>query len=115
MARLYANENFPLPVVVELRRLGHDVLTIHEIGKAGQSVSDEAVLAFASSDSRAVLTLNRKHFIRLHTLNQSTGVLSCVHLSRTLSVRPVESMRLSQRKPSFPVNSSGSIVSRSRT
>ena len=29
MARLYANENFPLPVVGELRRLGHDVLTIH--------------------------------------------------------------------------------------
>jgi len=52
MARLYANENFPLPVVVELRRLGHDVLTIHETGKAGQSVSDDAVLAFASSDNR---------------------------------------------------------------
>lgn len=26
MARLYADENFPLPVVEELRRLGHDVL-----------------------------------------------------------------------------------------
>jgi hypothetical protein len=24
MARLYSNENFPLPVVEELRRLGHD-------------------------------------------------------------------------------------------
>jgi len=47
MARLYANENFPLPVVKELRRLGHDVLTIHETGKAGQSVPDETVLAFA--------------------------------------------------------------------
>lgn len=30
MARLYANENFPLPVVEALRRLGHDVLTIQE-------------------------------------------------------------------------------------
>ena len=55
MARLYANENFPLAVVVELRRLGHDVLTIHETGKAGQAVSDEAVLAFASAEGRAVL------------------------------------------------------------
>jgi hypothetical protein len=27
MARLYSNENFPLPVVEELRRLGHEVLT----------------------------------------------------------------------------------------
>ena len=78
MARLYANENFPLPVVVELRRLGHDALTIHETGKAGQSVSDEAILTFASSDSRAVLTLNRKHFIRLHTIQpEHAGIIVC--------------------------------------
>jgi len=37
MARLYSNENFPLPVVEELRRLGHDVLTIQETGKAEQN------------------------------------------------------------------------------
>jgi len=30
MARLYSNENFPLLVLLELRRLGHDVLTIQE-------------------------------------------------------------------------------------
>ncbi len=36
MTRLYADENFPLPVVEELRRLGHDVFTIHEDGKANQ-------------------------------------------------------------------------------
>jgi hypothetical protein len=40
MAKLYANENFPLPIVEELRRLGHDVLTIQESGKAGQAMSD---------------------------------------------------------------------------
>ncbi|HEY4759482.1 MAG TPA: DUF5615 family PIN-like protein [Thermoguttaceae bacterium] len=32
MARFYANENFPLPVVEELRRLEHDVLTTQESG-----------------------------------------------------------------------------------
>jgi hypothetical protein len=42
MARLYANENFPFPAVVELRRLGHDVLTVSETGKAGQAVPDSA-------------------------------------------------------------------------
>jgi len=47
MARLYANENFPLPAVEELRRLGHDVLTSYESGRAGQAVPDEDVLAFA--------------------------------------------------------------------
>ena len=66
MARLYANENFPYPVVLELRRLGHDVLTIVETGKAGRAVPDEEVLAFACADGRSLLTLNRKHFIRLH-------------------------------------------------
>jgi len=61
MSLLYANENFPLPVVEELRRLGHDVLTVQEIGKGNQAVPDEEVLAYAVSEKRAVLTLNRKH------------------------------------------------------
>lgn len=37
MARLYSNENFPLSVVEELRRLGHDVLTVLEAGKDEQA------------------------------------------------------------------------------
>ena len=64
MARLYADENFPYPVVLELRRSGHDVLTVQEAGKAGQK--DEAVLDEARADGRAVLTHNRRDFIRLH-------------------------------------------------
>ena len=66
MAMLCSNENFPKPVVEELRRLGNDVLTVLEVGQAGQAISDVEVLAFATSLGRAVLTLNRKHFIRLH-------------------------------------------------
>jgi len=78
VARLYANENFPLPVVEELRRLGHDVLTIHETGQAGQLLSDEAVLAFACADGRALLTLNRRHFIRLHREQpRHAGIIVC--------------------------------------
>ncbi len=66
MAFLYSNENFPLPVVDELRKLGHDIVTIQETGKSGQSFPDEAVLEFAISNERAVLTLNRKYFKNLH-------------------------------------------------
>ncbi len=66
MTSIYANENFPLPAVNELRRLGHDVLTTYESGKAGQAIPDENVLEFACSQGRVLLTLNRKHFIRLH-------------------------------------------------
>jgi len=54
VARMYSNENFPLPVVEELRRLGHDVLTIQETGKAGQAVrtSVAIIVAFRSAKER---------------------------------------------------------------
>jgi predicted nuclease of predicted toxin-antitoxin system len=78
VARLYSNENFPLPVVEELRRLGHDVLTIQETGKANQEYPDSAVLASAGAEGRIVLTLNRKHFLQLHRLSQShQGIIIC--------------------------------------
>ena len=80
MSRLYANENFPLPVVLELRRLGHDVITVAETGKAGQKTSDDEVLSFAISDARAVLTLNRKHFFRLHREAPGHfGIVACTY------------------------------------
>jgi hypothetical protein len=78
VAKLYSNENFPLPVVEELRRLGHHVLTIQETGKAGQAVSDEMVLEYAVADGRALLTLNRKHFLRLHRARpRHDGIIVC--------------------------------------
>ena len=78
MARLYANENFPMPVVKALRRVGHNVLTTREVGTSGQAASDEEVLGFARSKSRAVLTFNRKHFIRLHSIRlDHSGIVVC--------------------------------------
>ncbi len=78
MARLYANENFPLPVVEELRRFGHDVLTSYEVGNAGRAVPDEAVLAFAIAQRRVLLTLNRRSFVRLHQVApEHAGILVC--------------------------------------
>lgn len=78
MARLYADENFPLPVVAFLRRFGHDVLTTKEAGKANQRIPDEDVLTFAVSLKRGLLTLNRRHFIRLHQLNPDhAGIIVC--------------------------------------
>lgn len=78
MAKLYANENFPFPVVEELRKLGHDVLTIQETGKAELAVSDEEVLQYASEDDRCVLTINRRHFIALHKQSlEHGGIIVC--------------------------------------
>lgn len=80
MARLYSNENFPLPVVDELRKLGHDVLTIQETGKANQAMTDEDVLAFANKEKRILLTLNRRHFIKLHNKRQPhAGIIACTY------------------------------------
>ena len=78
VARLYANENFPRQVVEELRKLGHDVLTIQETGKAGIQTPDEEVLDFAKGEGRAVLTLNRRHFLKLHREDSlHAGIILC--------------------------------------
>lgn len=78
MAQLYADENFPLPAVEELRRLGHDVVTLADAGKANQSVSDPDVLALATAARRVLVTLNRKHFIRLHQQHPAhEGIIVC--------------------------------------
>jgi predicted nuclease of predicted toxin-antitoxin system len=78
MAQFYSNENFPLPVVDKLRELGHDVLTIQETGKADQALPDAEVLDFATRENRAVLTLNRLHFIRLHRQQpKHAGIIVC--------------------------------------
>jgi hypothetical protein len=80
MARLYTNENFPLPVAEELRRSGHDVLTLQDTGRGGQAVSDELVLAFATTERRVLITLNRKDFKRLHrTHPDHAGIVLCTY------------------------------------
>ena len=55
-----------MQVVTELRRLGHDVLTSMDAGKANSAVPDVEVLAFATAEGRILLTHNRRHFLRLH-------------------------------------------------
>ena len=56
MARFYSNENIALPVVTELRRLGHDVLTSLDAGNANSAVPDNQILAFAVAESRILLS-----------------------------------------------------------
>ncbi len=77
-ARLYSNENFPLPVVEALRLKGHDVLTTQEVGKANSGIPDEEVLSYAVENRRAVITHNRQDFIRLHRLSpEHAGIIVC--------------------------------------
>jgi predicted nuclease of predicted toxin-antitoxin system len=72
---LYADENFPLPVVEELRRIGHDVLTVQDDSQGG--AADPDVLARAHALGRAVLTHDRSDFERLHRQGANhSGILS---------------------------------------
>jgi hypothetical protein len=76
MANLYADEQFPLLVVELLRTFGHDILRVQEAGNIG--LPDPDVLAFAVSNERAVLTQNRRDFIRLHRLQPDhAGIIVC--------------------------------------
>jgi len=76
--KFYVDENFPLDVVKELKNLGHDCLTALEDERANQKISDEAVLERAVKLGRAVLTINRIDFKRLHNSdNNHAGIVIC--------------------------------------
>jgi len=77
IARLYSNENFPLPVVSALRDLGHDVRTSRDAGKANEAIPDDEVLRFATENQRAVITHNRQD----STAAIATKTVAALHFS----------------------------------
>lgn len=83
MVRLYADENFELPVIKKLREKGYDILTALEAGNANQGIPDEDVLAFAIQENRAVITLNYNDFKNLHKRdNNHRGIVICISTRR---------------------------------
>ena len=79
MARFYSDEKIALPVVTELRQLGHDVVTSLEAAQANAGVPDSEVLAFAARESRVLLSNNRRHFLLLHRHRAAAhaGIVLC--------------------------------------
>lgn len=78
MVRLYADEQFPFPVVQRLRLLGYDILTVQEAGRANQRIPDDQVLSFATACKRAVITQNRRDFVKLHQQYPNhSGIVVC--------------------------------------
>lgn len=78
MFRLYADEQFPFPVVQRLQAMGMDVLTVQAAGKANQRIPDNQVLEFAIAHNRAVITENRRDFVKLHQQFPSHfGIVVC--------------------------------------
>jgi predicted nuclease of predicted toxin-antitoxin system len=56
--RLLANENIPLTSVVELREMGHDVISITE---RSPGLSDVAVMQLAHDEDRVIVTFDRDY------------------------------------------------------
>ena len=80
MAAFYGDENFRYPVVEALRRLGHDVLTCQEAGRAEQGIDDEIVLDDALRMGRILLTQNRDDFKKLHRNGlPHQGIVVCTY------------------------------------
>ena len=80
LARLYADEDSVAGCRGVLRRLGHDMLTVQEAGRADQGISDSLVLVDATNDKRAILTHN--HAISnacIAKLKLHQGIISCTH------------------------------------
>lgn len=77
MARLLADEQYPLEATQRLRQLGHDVRTLQDIGKANQRVPDSEVLALASADNRAVLTRDRDFKDLHYSSSKHQGIVFC--------------------------------------
>ncbi len=54
--RIKLDENLPVAAAVDLRRMGHEVDTVDEEDLSG--AADPRVIAAASADGRALLTLD---------------------------------------------------------
>ena len=78
MARLLSDEDFSRRVVEEFRQLGHDIVTARELGLANRGTDDLLILLAATRDARAVVTYNRRDFVRLHLADANhAGVIVC--------------------------------------
>jgi hypothetical protein len=80
--------SLPLPVVEALRTHAHDVVTLAELERAGQRMSDAEVLAAGRAEHREILTLDWRDFFRLHGSSRITKESLRVRLILTSPARP---------------------------
>jgi predicted nuclease of predicted toxin-antitoxin system len=76
MSKLFADEDVDHRVVLRLRALGHDVVTVMDVHRRG--LRDAEQLAFASGSERILLTFNRADFHALHRQGAAhAGIITC--------------------------------------
>ncbi len=63
------------------------MITVQEAGLGGKGVADANVLAYAAAAGRALLTFNRRDFIRLHRDSPvHAGILACTREAYSLAL-----------------------------
>ena len=72
--KFLANENIPLATIIKLRNEGYDVAAVCE---DFPSIKDEAVILFASTENRIIITFDRDYgeLIFKHNLKHSAGII----------------------------------------
>lgn len=63
--KLFTDEHVHAGLASALRQRGYDAVSCHEANRVNQRISDEAQLAYAAEQGRAMLTNNMADFIRL--------------------------------------------------
>jgi Domain of unknown function (DUF5615) len=64
--KLLTDEHYATEIAIQLRAAGHDAAAVLELGMTG--TADEALLAFASAQGRALLTNNVRDFATIAVL-----------------------------------------------
>jgi predicted nuclease of predicted toxin-antitoxin system len=83
--RLYTDEMIDVRLAPELRRRGYDAASCREAGRDNQRISDEAQLAYAAQQRRAILTFNFLDFLPLDAAwkaaqRQHAGIIVSIEL-----------------------------------
>jgi predicted nuclease of predicted toxin-antitoxin system len=65
--RFLLDEDLPPKAAEVARGLGLDVVSVHEVSRAGRAISDPEQLRYAAAEGRVLVTRNRDDFIR-HTV-----------------------------------------------
>jgi hypothetical protein len=69
--RLLTDEHYATEIAIQLRAAGHDARAVLELGVTG--TADEALLAFAAGQGRALLTNNVRDFAHIAVLWSGSG------------------------------------------
>lgn len=78
MVALRADEDIPQALVDELILLGVDIITAQTAGVGNRRIPDAVALAQATAIGRAIVTHNRRDFVRLHLHNsQRADIIAC--------------------------------------